>query len=248
MRLIKTLLKNANKMDNGIDLSIIIPVYNEEKTLAALINKVKFVDFRPYKTEIIAVDDGSKDSTPEIFSSLTGVKKIVLPVNRGKGYAIRKGLEEARGEYVIIQDADLEYEPEDIKTMFFYAKDNALPILYGSRNLNKTNKRAGFLFYSGGVLLSLVTNFLYGVKITDEPTCYKLFRREIFDKIKLKSSRFEFCPEVTAKAARLGYNIPEIPIRYNPRDIKQGKKIRVWDGLEAIWILIKYRFLPISKW
>jgi glycosyltransferase involved in cell wall biosynthesis len=232
---------------NNCDISIIIPVYNEEKTLAVLINKVKAVDFSPYAAEIIAVDDGSKDETPRILSSFNGIKVVTLPQNSGKGSAIQAGLKQAGGEYVIIQDADLEYEPEDIKTMFFYAKNNDSPIVYGSRNLNKKNKRAGFLFYSGGVFLSLLTNFLYGTKITDEPTCYKLFRRDVIEKIKVRSRRFEFCPEVTAKAARLGYKIKEIPISYAPRSVKEGKKIKVWDGFEAVWTLIKYRFVPVSR-
>ena len=229
------------------DLSIIIPIYNEGKTLAALINKVKAVDFSPYTAEIITIDDGSKDATLKILNSLPGIRVINLPENHGKGFAIRQGLKYANGEYVIIQDADLEYEPEDIKTMFFYAKKNFLSVVYGSRNLDKDNMRAGLLFYAGGVLLSWLTNILYGVKITDEPTCYKMFRREVIYKMKIKSNRFEFCPEVTAKAARLGFNIPEIPIRYTPRGIEQGKKIRVWDGAQAVWTLIKYRFIPISK-
>jgi glycosyltransferase involved in cell wall biosynthesis len=181
-----------------------------------------------------------------ILQAVGGIRLIRLAQNSGKGSAIRAGLLEAKGEYVIIQDADLEYDPQDIKRLLEYAKAQAAPVVYGSRNLNRENKHGQFFFYNGGRLLSLLVRLLYRVSLTDEPTCYKLFRRDVIQGLRLEAERFEFCPEVTAKVARLGYPIPEIPIRYEPRTKSEGKKIRLKDGIQAIWTLIKYRYVPLS--
>ena len=227
-------------------LSIIIPVFNEKNTILEIfkrIEKVNFNDFS-FKKEIIIVDDGSTDGTRDILKKLEGDYRIIYhPKNRGKGAAIRTGLKESSGDYVIIQDADLEYDPQDYKKLLEYALKNNAQVVYGSRQLNHQNEFSHLSFYLGGLFLSWLTNLLYRTKITDESTCYKLFKAETLKSIPLKCQRFEFCPEVTAKIAKRGIKIYEVPINYNPRHKKEGKKIRWKDGLEAIWVLLKYKFI-----
>jgi glycosyltransferase involved in cell wall biosynthesis len=225
-------------------LSIIIPCFNEEKTIKALLWKVLNLDLSPLEKEIIVVDDGSFDGTREIlkeFIFFEGIKILFHEKNLGKGEAIKTALKFVSGDYIIIQDADLEYNVNDIKEMTNFALTNNLDVLYGSRNLKK-NPRSSFLFYLGGRLLTFLTNFLYGSNLTDEATCYKLIKTEVIKKIQLNCSGFDFCPEVTAKLLRLGYKIKEIPISYSPRNFQQGKKIKFFDGLKGVWILLKYRF------
>ncbi len=230
-------------------LSIIIPVYNEEKTLHSLLLKVQAVfSNNVIPVEIIIVDDHSTDNTPHIISSLLAtrvpitIKTIRHESNRGKGSAIRSGLKEATGKYTIIQDADLEYEPADIVKLFDYASTNNAQVVYGSRVLNRSNQYSYWTYYLGGRLVSWVTNRLYGLNLTDEPTCYKLFNTALLMSIPLNCTGFEFCPEITAKVAKLGYDIPEIGINYYPRSRKDGKKIAWKDGVKAIWVLVKFRF------
>ena len=227
-------------------ISIIIPAYNEAETLAGVIEKVESADFGQVEKELIIVDDGSRDGTSEIVRGFPEkYKKIFHPTNKGKGSAVISGIAVASGDYVIIQDADLEYDPGDIRPMIAEAdKDNA-PAVYGSRRLGlarKKNPRAGWLFYLGGVFLSWLTNILYGTKITDEPTGYKMIRKDVLDTIPLCSRGFEFCPEITAKLAKRKIPIIEVPISYHPRSKNEGKKIKLRDGLIAIWTLVKYRF------
>jgi glycosyltransferase involved in cell wall biosynthesis len=230
-------------------LSIIVPVYNEEKTLLTLLFKVQAVFSKEtFPIELIIVDDCSTDKSPHIISgflenpvSIT-IKTIRHGSNRGKGSAIRSGLNEAKGVYTVIQDADLEYEPTDIVRLLNYASTNKAPVVYGSRVLNQTNQYSYWSFYLGGRFISWVTNRLYGLSLTDEPTCYKLFHTPLLKSIPLTCSGFEFCPEVTAKVARLGHDIHEIDISYFPRTKSDGKKIGWKDGVIAIWILVKYRF------
>lgn len=222
-------------------LSVIIPVYNEKSTILKVIEKVKKV---PIEKEIIIVDDGSTDGTKEILRNLKNenIKIIFKEKNEGKGSAIREGLKYITGDIIVIQDADLEYNPNDWLKMIEVVKKRNADIVYGSRILGK-NKKSSFFFYLGGRLLSILANILYNAKITDEPTCYKMFRKEVLNSITLKCKKFEFCPEFTAKVRKKGYRIYEVPISYNPRSIKEGKKIRLKDGLIAIWTLIKYRFI-----
>jgi len=226
-------------------LSIIIPTYNEEKTILEILEKVKKADIGGIEKEIIIVDDFSKDRTGEILRKIKdkNIKIFYHEKNYGKGFAIRTALKHATGEIVIIQDADLEYEPNDYKKLLKPILTGRAKVVYGSRILNKKNEYSYLSFYFGGRLLTMIANILYGIKLTDEPTCYKVFRREVIDTIKLKCVKFEFCPEVTAKIAKKKIKIYEVPINYYPRSKKQGKKIKFKDGLTAIWTLIKYRFV-----
>lgn len=224
-------------------LTIIIPVYNEEWTLRDLLRKVERVDF-PIATELIIIDDASTDRTPEILGEFADRHMILRhEQNRGKGAAIRTGLGRATGEWVVIQDADLEYDPNDLARMLEEMRAKDLTVLYGSREAGANrNRPSGPAFYLGGLFLTRLANVLYGQKITDEPTCYKMFKTEFIKGLPLVCERFEFCPEVTALTAKRGVKIAEIPISYNPRHKDEGKKIRFKDGVEAAWVLLKYRF------
>jgi glycosyltransferase involved in cell wall biosynthesis len=226
-------------------LSIIIPVYNEEKTVLQLIDKVKCVELiNSIKKEIVIVDDHSTDNTRRLLESVQDCKVILLENNRGKGYAIRSGLKHITGDYVIIQDADLEYDPEDYNDLIEQVLLNDADAVFGSRRLKKSNKKySGFSFYLGGILVTWFTNILYGTAITDEPTCYKLINSNTLKSFNLECEGFEFCPEVTAKLAKNNIPIYEVPINYYPRHINEGKKINWKDGVIAIKTLLKYKFI-----
>jgi glycosyltransferase involved in cell wall biosynthesis len=222
-------------------LSVIIPVYNEKETILKILDKVQKV---PIEKEIIIIDDGSNDGTTEILKGIKeeNIKIIFKDKNDGKGSAIREGLKYVTGEIIVIQDADLEYEPMDWIKMVELIEKKDVDVVYGSRVLGK-GKKSSFFFYLGGRILSIISNILYNAQITDEPTCYKMFKKNVIESINLKCKRFEFCPEFTAKVRKKGYKIYEVPISYNPRTIKEGKKIKLKDGIIAIWTLIKYRFI-----
>ena len=224
-------------------LSIIIPAYNEQNTIKQLINLVKKANIGKVKKEIIIVDDGSKDKTLEIAKKIKNIKLIRHNRNIGKGAAIRTGIKHATGDIIIIQDADLEYDPNDYAELIAPIIKGKAKVVYGSRILNKANNRsAGFSFYIGGISLTLLTNMIYpSAHITDEPTCYKVFKADVIKNIKLKCKRFEFCPEVTAKVVRKGIKIHEVPISYSPRSVQEGKKINWKDYIEAVLTLLKYR-------
>ena len=224
-------------------LSVIIPVYNEELYLEKIIKQVIETGL---VHEIIAVDDGSRDNSISILNDLQQKHPSLIKIlshdkNRGKGAAIKTGLAEVTGDLVIIQDADLEYDPASYKDLIEPFNDDNVKVVYGSRNLKK-NPKSSLAFYYGGRLLSVVTNLLYGSKITDESTCYKVFRTGILKDMNLSRSGFDFCPEVTSKALKKGIKIYEVPIDYNPRSRVEGKKIKWYDGVIAIWTLAKYRF------
>lgn len=228
-------------------LSVVIPVYNEKETLAELVRRVEAVPLiNDMGKQIILVDDGSTDGTRELLEQWKQEEDYTIVLherNKGKGAAIRSGLPKVAGEYVIIQDADLEYDPQDYNAMLSKMIAEDVPVVYGSRQLKKQDNRyARFSFYAGGLLLTFITNVLYRQKITDEPTCYKLFKTELIQNMPLECERFEFCPEVTARIARKGIKITEVPISYFPRDMHEGKKINWRDGWEAIVTLFKYRF------
>ena len=223
-------------------LSIIIPAYNEEATVGKAVERVISVDIAK---EILAVDDGSTDNTRKILEELSrrypGVVRIFHhDVNRGKGAAIRTAIPYVRGSAVIIQDADLENDPNDIPRVVRPIMEGEAEVVFGSRVLG--GGRFFNIYYLGGRFLSFVTNILYGTHITDEPTCYKAFRTEVLKRMDLECTGFEFCPEVTAKVAKAGYEIKEVPISYNPRSSREGKKLRWKDGFTALYTLLKYRF------
>lgn len=226
-------------------LSIIIPVYNEKNTISEILKRVDAVDLTEFsfRKEIIIVDDASNDGTKEILEGLENKYKIIYQSeNRGKGVAIRVGLGEVSGDYVIIQDADLEYDPNDYKKILDCALKNNAEVVYGSRRLSHENKYSHLSYYLGGLFLNLMTRIISGADVTDESTCYKFFKTEIIKSIPLKCEKFEFCPEVTMKIAKRGIKIYEVPISYFPRSKKEGKKIKWKDGLDALLVLIKYRF------
>ena len=230
-------------------LSIIIPAYNEEQTIRKLLDKVCAVSLiEGISKEILVIDDGSSDSTNAIvaeYISSHGAENIQLITqerNQGKGAALRKGIEAATGNFIIIQDADLEYAPEDYNLLLPHLL-NGEKAVYGSRFLRKENKHSYQSFYYGGLLVTFFTNLLFRQKLTDEPTCYKAFETNFLKSIPLKCIGFEFCPEVTAKTAKRGVKIKEVPIHYYPRSIEQGKKIKWTDGLDALWTLLKYRLI-----
>lgn len=231
-------------------LSVIIPAYNEEKTLAEVIDRVSALPLRP---EVIVVDDGSRDGTADIirrFQRERGIVGVICPVNGGKGAAIAAGLKFATQPYTIIQDADLEYYPEEYESLLEPVRRGRAEVVYGSRNLRTPaalkNHFHYLRFWLGGKAVTLVANLLYGVHLTDEATCYKLFPTELLRRMNLQCRGFDFCPEVTGKALRLGWRIHEVPIRYNPRSMAEGKKIRARHGIEAILVLMKYRFMPLA--
>lgn len=223
-------------------VTVIIPVYNEATTIREVIRRVEAA---PFEKEILVVDDGSTDGTGREAEALASdrVRVIRLPRNEGKGAAIRAALPHARGRAVIIQDADLEYDPEDIPGLVEEILKGREAIVYGTRF--RQGFPAGMALANRLInrILAGMVSLLYGYPLSDEATCYKAFRTDVLLDMKLTCRRFEFCPEVTAKALRAGHHIAEKPIRYVPRTKTAGKKIRWWDGVIAIWTLIKFRFV-----
>ena len=228
-------------------LSIIIPVYNEEKTILEVINRVKKVKLKNIKKEIIIVDDFSTDDTKKILTKLKdGSLKIFFHHgNQGKGAAIRTGLKYASGDIILIQDADLEYNPEEYENLLKPIMENKTKVVYGSRiaAIKKNLKNMYKMHYLGNIILTGMTNILYASKITDMETGYKVFKREVIKNIKLKAKRFDFEPEITAKILKRKYKIKEVQISFAGRKFKEGKKITWRDGITALFYLIKYRFI-----
>lgn len=224
-------------------LSVLIPAYNEIKSIDTLLEKIQAV---PLTKEIIIVDDGSTDGTRDrlaTYQSVPNIRVIYHEHNQGKGAAIRTAIQHMTGDIAIVQDADLEYEPQDYLALVQPIVDGKEKVVYGSRFLNRENRHSYMTFYIGGQVVTLLTNILYNQRLTDEPTCYKVFDTNFLRSIPLECTRFEFCPEVTAKVAKRGIRIKELPISYYPRSIAEGKKISWFDGLEAIWVLLKYRLV-----
>lgn len=231
-------------------LSILIPAYHEEKTIAEVLRRVSSVDIASlgFDKEIIVCDDGSQDGTAReierIAAELGGIKLVRHPRNRGKGAAIRTALEHATGDYVLIQDADLEYEVSDYPAILTAVKQGAEAV-YGSRFLKKRYPEGMALpNYLANRILTTTANLLYGHGITDEATCFKVIRTELLRRLDLECERFEFCPEVTAKLGLANVKIVEVPIAYKARNVADGKKVRWTDGFEALWVLVKHRFRP----
>lgn len=227
-------------------LSIVIPVFNENNTIAEILKRIEAADLGVEK-EIIIVDDFSTDGTRDFLRSLENRHKIIYqPKNLGKGAALRAGFKQAAGDWLVVQDADLEYNPNDFKAMLKPIIEAGALVIYGSRRLGNSyfrRRHSGYIYAFGGIFITWFTNLLYGTKITDEPTCYKMFKTDLLKSINLECERFEFCPEITAKIARRGIKIHEVPISYQPRYKSEGKKIDWRDGLEALWTLLKYRFI-----
>lgn len=232
-------------------LSIVIPVYNEKTTITRVLDKVLSIPF-PYETEIIVVDDGSTDGTDRLIAEYGRgniIKKHTSLINLGKGAAVRFGLEYAEGDWVIIQDADLELDPGDILKIVEAMQKTGADAVYGSRFAGGRMrfKNASLANIIANKVMTGYTNLLYGGNLTDMSTAYKLIRADALKKIRLRCIGFEFEPEITAKLLRLGYTIFEVPIAYQPRTTKEGKKIAWWDGFKYLYYLTKYRIVAASK-
>ncbi|GAB4483858.1 MAG: glycosyltransferase family 2 protein [Thermodesulfovibrionales bacterium] len=226
--------------------TIIIPVYNEKNLIPRLISEVVAADTPGYEKEIIVVDDGSSDGTAEAlrpYAEKAQIRVITHERNRGKAAAIKTALREARGDILMIQDADLEYSPLDYRRLIEPFKEGAVQVVYGSRFLKASwPDRMRPANWFANRLFTLLVNLLYGSRITDEGTAYKVFRREAVGPVDIACSGFEFCPEVTAKLLKRGIRIVEVPISYTARGKKEGKKPTFIDGIKVLWTIVKYRF------
>jgi len=228
-----------------VDLSVVVPVYNEKETIAEVIRRLQKI---PLKLEIIVVDDGSVDGTRDILKSyedMRHVRVIYQPRNHGKGAALREGFRAVTGRYTVVQDADLEYDPQDLVKMLKLAKTRReAVVIYGNRFwVGKKPRNMAWTNYIFNRVVAWLATILYGQHIHDVATCYKMFETGFLKTITLKSDGFEFCPEVTAKVRRRGVHIYEVPISYHPRTVGEGKKIRMSHGISYLWALIKYRFV-----
>ncbi len=224
-----------------VKLSIIIPVYNEHNTLRALLARVEAVD---YEKEIVLVDDCSTDGTREIvqdYQGQDGYTVLMHSKNLGKGAALRSGFAEAKGDIIIIQDADLEYDPREYGNLLEPILDGRADVVYGSRFLGGPHRVMFFWHYLGNMVLTTLSNMTTNLNLTDMETCYKAFTRKVLDSLTLKCNRFGFEPEFTSKVARKNFRIYEVPISYSGRDYTEGKKIGWKDGIAAIWFIIRFR-------
>ena len=224
-------------------LTIIIPAYNEEKTIKEVIRQVKNVNIGPITKEIIVVDDGSKDNTRKILSKIKdkNIKIIYHQKNAGKGAAIRTGIQKATGDIIMVQDADLEYSVDDYPKLLKPILDGKADVVYGTRFSGKHQPRYQ-LYYIGNKGLTVITNILFFSNISDMETCYKVFKSKVIKSIPLRARRFDFEPEITAKVLKRRVRLVEVPILYHCRAFSEGKKITWKDGVKAVWYLLKYRF------
>jgi glycosyltransferase involved in cell wall biosynthesis len=226
-----------------MNLSVIIPVYNEVHNIRKIVKRVQDTKLA---TEIIVVDDGSKDGTRDILQKLNGKKKVRVVLhekNQGKGAAVVTGMHAAKGDILLIQDADLEYDPRDYPLLLKPLEEGLADVVYGSRFLGGPHRVTMFWHQVANKLLTFMTNILYDSILTDMETGYKVFRRTVIEGMTIRAKRFNFEPEFTAKVLKRKYRIYEVPISFNPRDYTEGKKIKFHDAIEAVWALIKYRFV-----
>jgi glycosyltransferase involved in cell wall biosynthesis len=224
-------------------LSVIIPVYNEVESIQVILKRVQEQNLAH---EIVVVDDGSKDGTRDVLKELdgkNGVRVVLHEHNKGKGAAVRTGMAAAIGDVLLIQDADLEYDPRDYPILLKPLNEGIADVVYGSRFLGASRRVAMFWHMVANKMLTFMTNILYNTILTDMETGYKVFRREVLDGMVLHANSFDFEPEFTAKILKRNFRIFEVPITFNPRDYAEGKKIKLHDAFEAVWTLIKYRFV-----
>jgi glycosyltransferase involved in cell wall biosynthesis len=222
-------------------LSVVMPAFNERETIEEIIGRVLAV---PLRIELIVVDDGSTDGTRDILQRLAAEKKFKLvlqPKNAGKGAALQRGFQDVTGDLVVIQDADLEYSPEELPDLISLICEGRADVVYGSRFLGR-HRVFLFTHYLGNRLLTFLTNALYNTMLTDMETCYKVMRTAVLRSFQIKSNGFGIEPEITAKIFKRGYRVYEVPISYDGRGYEDGKKITWRDGVVALWVLIKYRF------
>ncbi|MDP2976291.1 MAG: glycosyltransferase family 2 protein, partial [Anaerolineales bacterium] len=238
-----TLLHRFSFIISAMKLSVIIPVFNEVGRIREIVRRVQKTRLT---NEIILVDDGSTDGTRDLLAELDGkrgVRVILHEKNQGKGAAVRTGLAAARGDVILIQDADLEYDPREYPNLLKPIEEDLADVVYGSRFLGGPRRVTMFWHMIANQLLTFATNLLYDTILSDMETGYKVFRREVLDGVTLRARRFDFEPEFTAKMLKRKVRIFEVPISFNPRDYSEGKKIRLKDAFEAVWTLIKYRFV-----
>jgi len=228
-------------------LSVVIPVYNEEATLDEIIKRV---DAQPWRMEIICVDDGSTDGSVEILKRLEGeyaaLRLVCMPKNSGKGAALREGFAKAVGDIVIIQDADLEYDPNDYARLLEPILDGRAHICFGSRFLGGPHRVLNYHHYLANQMLTNLSNLFTNLNLTDMETCYKVFRREVLDAVELSEDRFGFEPEFTAQIAAAGFRVYEVPISYSGRDYDEGKKITWKDGVRALRVIVTSRLKTLT--
>jgi glycosyltransferase involved in cell wall biosynthesis len=224
-------------------ITVLIPIYNEVKTIREILNRVRS---QGIAAEILLIDDGSTDGTRQILAEMDGkdsARVILHDQNQGKGAAVRTGLKNAQGDVILIQDADLEYDPRDYPALLKPLEEGLADVVYGSRFLGGPRRTTMFWHMVANKWLTFFTNLLYDTILTDMETGYKVFRREVVDGMPLHARRFEFEPEFTAKILKRKYRIYEVPITFNPRDYQEGKKIGIKDAFDAVWALLKYRFV-----
>ena len=223
-------------------ISVVIPVFNERETIAQVIGRVRAVlGERP--SEIVVVDDGSSDGTRDILHSVEGIRLIEHERNQGKGAALRTGFAAVTGDIVIVQDADLEYDPRDYEKLLEPMLDGRADVVFGSRFLGGPHRVLFFWHYLANMMLTWLSNAFTNLNLSDMETGYKVFRREVLGKIQIRSDRFNFEPEITAKVAKARCRIYEVPISYSGRTYEEGKKIGLRDGFSALWAIVRYRFV-----